>query len=89
MDHTLLKLGIYNDTGKVHYNLGAAALVEESLKKGEGVLTDTGALSIKTGKYTGRSPDDKFIVDTDNVHDHIAWGDVNKPMDEKTYRQLK
>lgn len=89
MDHTLLKLGIYNDTGKVHYNLGAAALVEESLKKGEGVLTDTGALSIKTGKYTGRSPDDKFIVDTDNVHDHIAWGDVNKPMDEKTYRHLK
>jgi phosphoenolpyruvate carboxykinase (ATP) len=81
MDHTLLKLGIYNDTGKVHYNLGAAALVEESLKKGEGVLTDTGALSIKTGKYTGRSPDDKFIVDTDNVHDHISWCDVNKPMD--------
>lgn len=89
MDHTLLKLGIYNDTGKVHYNLGAAALVEESLKRGEGILTDTGALSIKTGKYTGRSPDDKFIVDTPEVHDQIAWGDVNKPMDVKTYNYLK
>ncbi|WP_173327183.1 phosphoenolpyruvate carboxykinase (ATP) [Sharpea azabuensis] len=89
MDHNLLKLGIYNDTGKVHYNLGPAALVEEALKRGEGVLTDTGALSIKTGKYTGRSPDDKFIVDTPDVHDAIAWGDVNRPMSEKDYTALK
>ncbi len=89
MDQKLSKLGIYNDTGKVHYNLGAAALVEESLKRGEGVLTDTGALSIKTGKYTGRSPDDKFIVDSKSVHDNIAWGKVNKPMAEDKYFALK
>lgn len=89
MDHTLLKLGIYNDTGKVHYNLGAAALVEEALKRGEGILTDTGALSIKTGKYTGRSPDDKFIVDTPEDHDHVNWGDVNRPMSVDAYNALK
>ena len=89
MDHNLLKLGIYNDTGKVHYNLGAAALVEEALKRGEGILTDTGALSIKTGKYTGRSPNDKFIVDTPEDHDNVAWGDVNRPMSVERYTALK
>jgi len=40
---------------------------------------------VKTGKYTGRSANDKFIVDTPAVHDEIAWGKVNRPIDKATY----
>jgi phosphoenolpyruvate carboxykinase (ATP) len=49
---------------KVHRNLTVGKLVETALKKEGAVLTDTGALSINTGKYTGRSPGDRFIVET-------------------------
>ncbi len=66
-------------TGKQHYQLPPAQLVEAALTRGEGILSETGALSINTGKYTGRSPNDRFIVDTPAVHDHIDWGAVNKP----------
>lgn len=89
MDKYLTKVGIYNETGKVYYNLSPVELVERALSRGEGVLTDTGALSIRTGKYTGRSPRDKYIVDTDDVHDQIKWGNVNVPMPERRYRRIK
>jgi len=88
MDQLLTKYNIYNEKN-VKYNLSPAKLVEEALINGEGVLTNTGALSIKTGKYTGRSPRDKYIVDTDDVHDKIAWGAVNVPMPERRYRRIK
>lgn len=57
----------------VHYNLNPAELVEIALKNKEGILTSTGALRVQTGKYTGRSPNDKFIVDAPAVHDDIDW----------------
>ena len=82
-------LGIENTTGKVHFNLSPAKLVEEALRKGEGILTDTGAIAVTTGKYTGRSPKDKFIVDTDDIHAKIAWGSVNVPMKEEDYLAIK
>lgn len=88
-NHSLEMIGIQNTTGKVHYNLSPARLVEEALRRGEGVLTDTGALSVTTGKYTGRSPKDKFIVDTKDVHDKIAWGDVNVAISEDAYQSIK
>ena len=55
------------------------SLVEKALARGEGKLNSTGALCVNTGKYTGRSPNDKFIVDSAGVHDEIAWGKVNVP----------
>jgi phosphoenolpyruvate carboxykinase (ATP) len=72
----------------VFRNLTPARLVEDALKKGEGMLNNTGALCITTGKYTGRSPNDKFIVDTESVHDKIAWGKVNVPITKEKFDRI-
>ncbi|MFN3510376.1 MAG: phosphoenolpyruvate carboxykinase (ATP), partial [Tsuneonella troitsensis] len=52
----------FETTADIHANLGSAALVEEALKRGEGRLTKDGALLVDTGKFTGRSVKDKYIV---------------------------
>ncbi len=75
--------------GTVYRNLPPASLVMYALENGEGVLSDTGALAVETGKYTGRSPDDKFIVDTPSVHDEIAWGKINVPIEEEKFNSIK
>ena len=75
--------------GRVFRNLEPAVLTEMALQRGEGCLTDTGALLVNTGKYTGRSPKDKFIVDTPGVHDLIAWGSVNMPASRETFNAIK
>ncbi|MBC8532480.1 phosphoenolpyruvate carboxykinase (ATP) [Yeguia hominis] len=85
---TALELGIAGD-GTVYRNLAVPSLVEEALFRGEGRLSDTGALVVETGKYTGRSPDDKFIVDTPAVHDEIAWGKINVPIEESKFSAIK
>lgn len=83
-----IDLGIAGN-GVAYRNLEPAQLVEAALRRGEGTLSDTGALVVKTGKYTGRSPDDKFIVDTPAVHDEIAWGKINVPIEKAKYDALK
>lgn len=82
-----LDLGIAGD-GKVYRNLSPAKLVEKALARGEGVLSDTGALVVKTGKYTGRSPKDKFFADTEKVHNEIAWGSVNRPISKEKFDKI-
>ena len=62
---------------KIHRNLSVTELVEIAVEKNEGIVTSTGSLSVKTGKYTGRSPDDRFIVYDDQTHDSVNWGDIN------------
>lgn len=80
-------LGI-NSRRKVYRNLSVSKLVEMSLSRGEGVLTESGALSVLTGKYTGRSPHDKFIVNGPEVKDQIDWGEVNKPISQEKFERL-
>ena len=75
--------------GTVYRNASVAFLVEKALERKEGVLSDTGALVVETGKYTGRSPDDKFLVDTPMVHDSIAWGKINVPISEGRFEVIK
>lgn len=83
-----MELGIAG-SGKVYRNLSVPGLVEKALARGEGTLTETGALNVYTGKYTGRSPKDKFIVDTPAVHDDINWGKVNFPISKEKYEAIK
>ena len=75
----LEQMGILNPKA-VYRNLAPAELVEHALERGEGKLCSTGAFVINTGKYTGRSPDDRFIVDEPSVHNLIDWGKVNVPI---------
>ena len=84
MSLNLEYLGITNPKA-VYRNLPVSTLTEKAIIRGEGTLSNTGALVVKTGKYTGRSANDKFIVDTPAVHDEIAWGKVNRPIEKAKY----
>ena len=70
-------------------DLPAAELVEHAIRREEGRMASNGALVIETGERTGRSPNDRFIVDTPDVHDKIAWGAVNRPLSVESYEVIK
>ncbi|HVX01833.1 MAG TPA: phosphoenolpyruvate carboxykinase (ATP) [Nitrososphaera sp.] len=71
-----------------HMNLSVPALVELTLQSKEGVLSSSGSLSVRTGKFTGRSPDDKFLVDDGVTHSAIDWGKVNRPISEENFDKI-
>lgn len=83
----LKDLGLLNT--HVHYQLNADELVEQTLHREEGVLSNTGALCINTGAFTGRSPQDKFIVKDATTENSIYWNNFNLPIEEKYFVQLK
>jgi phosphoenolpyruvate carboxykinase (ATP) len=72
----------------IYYQLTTAELVEEALKRNEGVLADSGALAVDTGEFTGRSPKDRFIVDDDITHDTVWWGRINIKFDSAKFDAL-
>ncbi|GAE27506.1 phosphoenolpyruvate carboxykinase [Halalkalibacter wakoensis JCM 9140] len=72
----------------VHVNLPISSLIEQSLKRGEGRLSSTGALAVETGAYTGRSPKDKFIVNESSITDKIEWGSVNQSIGKDVFSSL-
>jgi phosphoenolpyruvate carboxykinase (ATP) len=74
---------------RVIANLSTAALVEHAIRAGEGEIAAEGPLVVRTGKHTGRSPEDKFIVDEPGSHDKIWWGSVNRPISEAHYDRLR
>lgn len=78
---------ILDRASNVHHNLTTAELIETALQRKEGLLAGNGALRVSTGKYTGRSPKDKFIVDVSGIHDEIAWGN-NKPFSVEKFDHL-
>ncbi len=82
----LASVGVH--TKKVHWNLSPASLVESTVLKGQGKLTDSGALSIDTGKFTGRSPKDRYIVKDAITTDNVHWGDINISMSEAHFDKL-
>lgn len=84
---SLMDLGIKN-LGRVYCNLPVPKLVEHALMRGEGVLASNGALCVETGKYTGRSPNDRFIVDEPGTCDDVDWNRDNRPISEAIFDQL-
>jgi phosphoenolpyruvate carboxykinase (ATP) len=73
----------------VRANLSTAELYEDAIRHGEGLVAADGPLVVRTGKHTGRSPEDKFIVDEPSSHDKIWWGSVNRPISEAHYDGLR
>jgi len=69
-------------------NQDNAGLVHDAIAQGEAQATNSGAISVATGIFTGRSPKDKYIVHEPGSADSIWWGSVNQPMDETRFDDL-
>lgn len=80
-------LGIKNNTTQ-YWNLTPEELVEETIRRNQGNLNDTGALAVDTGEFTGRAPKDKFIVKDDNTKDSVDWGGFNLPVEPAVFDKL-
>lgn len=75
-------------TNQIKGNLSVPKLIEKIVVRNEGKLSDTGAVSAVTGKYTGRSPKDRFIVKDEVSENIVDWGAVNQPIDEQSFEKL-
>ena len=85
---SVAELGLSN-VEMAYWNLHPSELVEETILRGEGILTDVGALAIDTGEFTGRSPKDKFVVYDENTKDSVWWGDVNNRFESDKFDALQ
>jgi len=74
---------------QVHYQLSPAELAEQTVLRGQGTTSNSGALCIRTGEFTGRSPKDKFIVKDVLTAGTVDWNGFNIPIDETYFFQLK
>ncbi len=83
-------LGYLNLTnvGELHYQLSAPELIEHTLRRGEGKLSDTGALVVSTGEFTGRSPKDKYVVRDATTEKVVWWGEVNNEFAAEKFDKL-
>jgi phosphoenolpyruvate carboxykinase (ATP) len=73
---------------KIHRNLSSATLVETSLLREEGILADNGALVTRTGERSGRSPNDRFVVESGWAQENVSWGDINRPVSAEVFDRL-
>src|SRR6185437_5341869 len=83
---SLAKMGL--NVSIAHWNLSSEELVNKTLELGQGVLNDTGALCVSTGKFTGRSPKDKFTVKDSYTENSVDWGDINIPISPDVFDKL-
>jgi phosphoenolpyruvate carboxykinase (ATP) len=72
-----------------HLNLSPAALYEHAIRREEGIVVHGGPLVVRTGKHTGRSPQDKYIVDEPDIRDAVWWGGFNTPISADRYEALR
>lgn len=82
----LTDLGITSPT--IHYQLSANELHDLTIQSGQGIENSTGALAINTGQFTGRSPQDRFIVKDNITEDKVWWGNVNIPFEPAAFDAL-
>jgi phosphoenolpyruvate carboxykinase (ATP) len=80
--------GIVN-VSRIYWNLTTAALVEQAIRRREGLLAHQGPLVCRTGHHTGRSPNDKFVVREASSEGRIWWGKVNRPMAPENFARLR
>src|SRR6187431_2052037 len=85
---TLAKLGL-KITEQVHYQLSPEELIDQTIARKEGILSNTGALVVNTGEFTGRSPKDKFTVKDEITANSVHWNDFNIPIEEKYFDIVK
>ena len=83
----LSAVGLTN-VSKTHHNLSTSELYEESIKRSEGHVGHLGPLVVSTGKYTGRSANDKFVVEEPSSQDNIWWGKINKPFSTENFEKV-
>ena len=80
-------LGLSN-LGTIHHNLSTPALYEEAVRRSEGWISHLGPFVVRTGQYTGRSAEDKFVVREPSSEDRIWWGKHNRPVDAEHFEKL-
>ena len=73
---------------KINYNFSVEKLYKICVENKSGVLTDNNVLAINTGKFTGRSPKDRYIVFDDITMDKVWWGDINRPIKPNIFENL-
>lgn len=83
----LKDIGI-NTSNTVYWNCLPETLMELTVQENEGLLTNTGALNIRTGKFTGRSPKDRYIVKDNITENDVFWGDVNIPVSSNVFDDI-
>ncbi|MEZ5003567.1 MAG: phosphoenolpyruvate carboxykinase (ATP) [Chitinophagales bacterium] len=83
----LTEYGFNNITA--YWNLTPEELIEHSIQKEMGVLADSGAFAVQTGEFTGRSPQDRFIVKDEVTEDLVDWNKINLPFSADKFEQLK
>ena len=76
------------DPGDVYWNLSPAELYEHAIRASEGTIAANGAMVCTTGSHTGRSPNDKFLVEEPTSKNAIGWGKVNRPISEENFDRL-
>jgi phosphoenolpyruvate carboxykinase (ATP) len=86
-DSALAEHGLRN-LERVNWNLESAALTELALRRREGHLASNGALAVRTGQFTGRSPKDKYIVLDETTAGTVHWGPVNQPMHPENFDRM-
>lgn len=75
--------------GRLKVNRSVSRLVNDAVRRREGKLTEQGALLVLTGKYTGRSPKDRFIVLDETTKDTVAFGNTNLPISEEAFSRIR
>jgi phosphoenolpyruvate carboxykinase (ATP) len=88
IEHPLGFQGMAITPSRIYKTLSVPSLVEIAIHRKEGILSSTGAFSVKTGKFTGRSPDDRYIVDDKITHSTVDWGKINSPISEENFDKI-
>jgi phosphoenolpyruvate carboxykinase (ATP) len=78
----------FGNARTVYWNLPAAQLYEQAVRRDEARIAGEGPLVATTGKHTGRSPNDKFTVKDETTEGEVWWGDVNRPFDAERFDRL-